>query len=618
MRQRNGAERLDGCASGAAELREHKSNNARRPARKTPGSGTAWVVGLLRLIQIGIVASAFLLNAAAWAQNVPAPSQVVPPQIVSPPPAGRISIPQVPAGAAIPAAAKRLNFTLTGFDIKGEFPELADERKAIAAPLIGRRVTVANVFEFADKLQQIYVRAGYPLTRVVILPQEFEQSARIKLRIIDGFIESLDVKAIGSLVSGRVASVLAPLINLKHLKQVELERRLLIAGDAAGLTLNATFSAGKKEGGSILILTGRFRPVSLSFYTDNAMPSVFGSNQIVTAVSLNSLLGLGEQFTFSAAGLPEKDFDGRYPTRRYLSGKAVLPIGIDGLKLEFGATDGITTPRVDSSTATQGLLKQGYGKLSYDYVKLRDAELTIFGRFDATDEELDTLLFSPAVPLSLDRVRTLRGGFEGVWRLRSSGTTINYASTVSRGLDAFGARTAADATFLLPLSRQGADAKFSKLEGRVEVTQALPENFSTTAIVAGQTSFNHPLLTSEQYSIDGTRQLSGFTAGSLAGDTAWVVRGELGKSFSFAIDGGGIAITPYLFAAAGERKYINPTVVELASLHVANYGTGVRFNLSPWREYMPAGYGFIEWSHRAASDNSLDGDRIFTGVSLQY
>jgi hemolysin activation/secretion protein len=577
------------------------------------------VVGLLRLIQIGVAVSAFLLNAAAWAQNVPAPSQVVPPQIVPRAPVGRISIPQVPAGATIPAAAKRLNFTLTGFDIKGEFPELADERKAISAPLIGRRVTVAEIFEFADKLQQIYVRAGYPLTRVVILPQEFEQSARIKLRIIDGFVESLDVNAIGSLVSGRVTAVLAPLINLTHLKQVELERRLLIAGDAAGLTLNATFSAGKKEGGSILILTGRFRPVSLSFYTDNAMPSVFGSNQIVTAVSLNSLLGLGEQFTFSAAGLPEKDFDGRYPTRRYLSGKAVLPIGIDGLKLEFGATDGITTPRVDDpSAATQGHLKQGYGKLSYDYIKLRDAEFTIFGRFDATDEEVDTLVVSPAVPISLDRVRTLRGGFDGVWRLRSSGTAINYASTLSRGLDAFGARTAADVTSFPQLSHDGADAKFFKVDGRLEISQALPEGLSAAAIVAGQTSFNHPLLTSEQYSIDGARQLSGFTAGSLAGDTAWVVRGELGKSFSIAIEGGGLAVTPYLFAAAGERKYINPTALAVASLHVANYGTGVRFNLSPWRDYMSAGYGFIEWSHRATSDNSLDGDRIFTGVSLQY
>lgn len=552
------------------------------------------------------------------AQNVPAPSQVAPPQIVPPQAPGRIAIPQVPAGAAIPAEAKRLSFTLTGIDIQGEFPELAGERKAISDPLLGRRVTVAAIFEFADKLQQIYVRAGYPLVRVVILPQEFEGSARIKLKIIDGFVERLDLEALSLQVRAHVAAVLRPLVEQRHLKQSELERRLLIAGDTAGLTLNATFSAGKQEGGSILILTGRYKPVSLSIYTDNAMPKVFGSNQVVTAVSLNSLLGLGEQITVSAAGLPSEGFDTRYPVRRYLSAKALFPLGNDGWKFEFGVTNGITTPLVAAFAATQGLLDQAYAKLSYDLIKLRDGELTAFGRFDATNEEVDTLLFMPAIPLSEDRIRALRGGFDGVWRLRSMGTSINYETTLSRGLKEFGARTADDATFLLPLSRQGADAQFYKWSGRIEVIQALPEGFSATASVAGQTSFNTPLFSSEQFGIDGSRMLSGFTSGSLSGDTGWVARAELGRTFAVPVDTGGMTLTPYIFGATGERKYIQPTFLEIGSLHATNYGAGLRVNLAPWRDTMPGAYGFVEWSRRTTTDSSLNGDRVFTGLALQY
>lgn len=575
-------------------------------------------MGRLGLIRFGIAASVFMLSAAAWAQNVPAPSQVAPPQITVPVPAGRIAIPQVPTGAAIPAEAKRLSFKLTGFDIKGEFTELVAERRAISDPLVGRRVTVAQIFEFADKLQQIYVRAGYPLVRIVILPQEFEGSAKIKLRVIDGFVERLDLDAISPLVRGRVGAVVAALVDQTHLKQTELERRLLIAGEAAGLTLNATFSAGKKEGGSILILTGRFRPVSLNLYADNAMPDVFGNKQVVSAVSFNSLLGLGEQITLSAAGLPSQDFTGTYPTRRYLSAKAVIPIGIDGWGFEFGTTDGVTTPRVDPRAATQGLLKQSYGKLFYDLVKLRDLDLVVFGRLEATDEEIDTLLFTPAIPLSRDRVRPVRLGFEGTWRLRTSGTTIGYASTVSHGLNALGARMAADATFLLPLSRQGADADFYKWDGRVEIGQALPEGFSVNAILSGQTSFNHPLLRSEQYGIDGTRALSGFTSGSLTGDTAWVSRGELARAFAVPVDKGAVTFSPYVFGATGERKYIAPTALEVGSLHATDYGAGLRINVAPWVEGMAGAYGFVEWSRRTTSDGSLDGDRIFTGLALQY
>lgn len=575
-------------------------------------------MGRLQFIAGGIVVAVSVLGASAWAQNVPAPSQVAPPQIVPPPSSGRIAIPQVPAGAAIPAEAKRLQFRLTGVDLKGEFADLAGDRKTLSDPLVGRRVTVADIFGLADKIQQIYVRAGYPLVRIVIEPQEIEGSARIKLRVIDGFVERLDLEGLDSRVRDRVAAVLLPLVAQTHLKQTELERRLLIAGDAAGLTLNATFAAGNKEGGSVLILTGRFKPVSVSIYTDNAMPRVFGNYQVVTAVSANSAFGLGEQLTVSVAGLPNSEFASTDPVRRYMSGRAIFPIGIDGLRFEVGVTNGVTTPRVDRSAATQGLLNQAYGRLSYDIIKLREGELTAFGRFDATNEELDTLLFSPAIPLSLDRVRALRGGFEGIWRSRETGTAVNFDTTFSRGLNAFGARSAAEATFLLPLSRQGADAEFYKWNGRLEVMQALPEGFSATATLAGQTSFDKPLLSSEMYVIDGSRFLSGFTAGSLAGDSAWVARGELARAVPVPFETVGLTLTPFLFGATGERRYVAPTFLEVGNLRAHNYGVGMRVNLASSNPDMPSGYGFVEWSRRTSNDTTRDGDRVFTGLALQY
>src|ERR1700761_1348207 len=58
------------------------------------------------------------LPLSALAQGVPAPSQVAPPWIAPPIGGGRISIPQVPAGAQIPPEARKLGFKLLGFDIK--------------------------------------------------------------------------------------------------------------------------------------------------------------------------------------------------------------------------------------------------------------------------------------------------------------------------------------------------------------------------------------------------------------------------------------------------------------------------------------------------------------------
>ena len=570
-------------------------------------------------MRLGLATAAWLsLCVSAFAQAVPAPSQVTPPVIAPPSGGGHIAIPQVPAGAQIPAQAKKLGFKLLGFDIKGEFPELVAQRKALEAPLIGKRITVAQVFEFADALQQIYAKAGYPLARVVTLPQEFAGAARIKLRVIDGFVERLDLEALPWPVQGRVANVLAPLQDKTHLQQSELERRLLIAGEAPGLVLNATFAAGKEVGGSVLVLSGRYRPVSVSVYMDNDMPRVFGTGQGVFTASANSWLGLGEQLTVTTAGLPDKDFISEFPTRRYMGGTFFVPLGIDGWKFEMGGTDGITTPRVDPLFGTKGVYDEGYAKLSYEIFKRRDYEMIINERLDAANEKIESLLFMPPASLSEDRVRALRTGLDGIWRLRENGATVTYGANYSRGLDALGARTLAVATPLLPLSRQGADAIFNKLDGHIEIAQTLPQDFFANLYAAGQYSFHHAMLTSEQYDVDGSKLLSGFTAGSLPGDTAWVVRGELGRTFTTQLPAGGVVWMPYIFEATGERILEDPTALEIASVHATNYGAGLRFNLIPPSDQMPAGYGFVEISRRYTNETILNGDRILTGLLLQY
>ncbi|MGA8613490.1 MAG: ShlB/FhaC/HecB family hemolysin secretion/activation protein, partial [Xanthobacteraceae bacterium] len=521
----------------------------------------------------------------------------------------------------------KLTFKLLGFDIQGEFPELVAQRKEIAAPLIGKTITVAKVFEFSDKLQQLYVHAGYPLVRVVLLPEEFAGSARIKLRVIDGFVERMDLNAIGTPVRARVAAVLAPLVHKTHLQQWELERRLLLAGEAPGLILNATFVAGKQVGGSVLVLTGRYRPVSASVYVDDAMPAAFGTGQVLTTASENGLAGLGEQFAVSVAGDPEHDFFRENPNRRYLSATYTMPLGIDGWKLELFATDGRTTPYITiPGTETFGVFDQGHVKVVYEAIKARDSELAFNAMFEPENESLESIAFMPPVPISLDRVRPVRFGFDGISRQRTAGLTVNYGAEFSQGLNAFGARTAADAAqSTVPLSQQGADAVFSKLNGHLEINQALPYDFFAAFKAYGQTSFNQPLLLPEQFDIDGADMLSGFTAGEFFGDSAWVVRAELGRPFSATLVPGSAAtliFTPYLFGATGERDIYQPTAVELGSVHVSNYGLGARFNVPSWTPDAANTYAFVEASrgyvNQVIAPMPNYSSRIFAGALIQY
>src|SRR5262245_11161017 len=122
----------------------------------------------------------------------PAPSQVTPPRLPTEPrPAPQIPSVSPPEAPAFPPDAEKLSFVLTGFDIEGEFEEFVAIRRELAAPLIGKRVTVAQIFEFATKLQEAYVQAGYLLVRVVVVPQELSDKARVRIQVMTGSLREL-------------------------------------------------------------------------------------------------------------------------------------------------------------------------------------------------------------------------------------------------------------------------------------------------------------------------------------------------------------------------------------------------------------------------------------------
>ena len=110
---------------------------------------------------------------------------------------------------------------------------------------------------------------------------------------------------------------------------------------------------------------------------------------------------------------------------------------------------------------------------------------------------------------------TNEGNYLSPW-----GGTFSGSVTASFGLDAFGARTAADATPLLPLSRQGADATFAKLDGTLGYAQGLAEHLTLSLFAHAQTAFGSVMEHAEQIGIAGPGSLSAFDTGLLQGDSA--------------------------------------------------------------------------------------------------
>ena len=75
---------------------------------------------------------------------------------------------------------------------------------ALEGRLVGKPVPVSEIFAAAQALEEAYARAGYVLARVVIPEQSLANGERLRLVVVNGFIERLDTAGVPEPVRGRI------------------------------------------------------------------------------------------------------------------------------------------------------------------------------------------------------------------------------------------------------------------------------------------------------------------------------------------------------------------------------------------------------------------------------
>jgi hemolysin activation/secretion protein len=419
---------------------------------------------------------------------------------------------------------------------------------------------------------------------VIVPPQELNDRGAVRIVIVDGFVEKVQVDDLPDPVRALISTRMASLIGRRHIKLGEIERRLLIAGDVPGLRLKSTLTRGKSLGGTLLVLEGTHRLVTATAAIDNRLPSSLGTWSYGTSVALNSALGFGEQFYASAqsSGDPARVFDSASPLR-VLGAGAVLPLGTDGWILNPEYTNSRSQPLpVSGGLANIGQFERFALRTSYPLIRTRTSTLSLNGAFEYINQSVALPLFS--TDLNRDRYGVLRvgaayeAGLPWWWD-----AALQTSATLSQGT---GGRDSADALASgIPLSRQGAGPLFSKATFDAHVTQPLPNEFRMDFIGRAQTSFGDPLLVSEQFSLDGPQAVSAYPSGTLNVDEGGTLRAELSRSFAASGPAVPIVLSPYGFGSFGAGRLVEPTIVELAVLRGGAVGAGVRSSID-----VPGGY----------------------------
>jgi len=607
---------------------------------------------LAAMLRSVAAALAFALLFGVFAQDASAQSaSQITPHTFEPAPqprGGEVVIPEA-TGPEAPEGADQLFVVISGVEVESGLPALRAQEQALTAGLVGRRISVAELFAVARRLEQAYIAAGYALVRVVLPAQRLRDGATVHFLVLDGYVERIDTSTLPQAILDRVVKLLSPLVGRRGLTLAEIERALLLAGDLPGTALRSTLAPGSKPGAAVLVLEARHQPVTGFINFDNTLSRQLGSWTTGLGLDANSVSGLGELVYVRAAGRPggNEDLFTAQPRNRTLAAGVTIPLGADGLSFNLEVTDARTTPLVDDTgLGTASLFTRYSARLNYPLIRARDLTLNLQTALDIQQERV-RVITPVKQDISLDRLRVLRGSGGVTWFAPGEGV-VTGRLTGSYGIG--GRKAPASDSDETPLSRQGADPIFQKLDMSLDYAQPLAQHLALNLAARAQTSFNRAMASAEQFSLASSTGLSPVASGQVQGDSGHVLRAEARFPFmaafnlpSFgAADGAatqsadtpgapatpgaakqssvadaGAMLTPYLFGACGTVRYARPTAAESAVTHGAAYGLGLRLGAAPRASFSAAMLG-LEYGRYTLGDRLGDGNRLTLTVNLQF
>ncbi|MEP7243430.1 MAG: ShlB/FhaC/HecB family hemolysin secretion/activation protein [Gammaproteobacteria bacterium] len=559
-------------------------------------------------MQLKIIASVLACAVAAsqscWAQ-VAIPPGLEPGQIQQqlrqlrmPAATSAPSAPRAPEQLA-PPETDSLRFVLRDVQIEGVTVYANAELPKAFAPLIGKEISVAQVFDVANQLTARYRGDGYILSQVLV-PAQNIVDGHVKLIAVEGYVAAVDYR--GDVAQNAVLdSYSLALRNARPLTASVLERYLLLMNDFSQTTARGTLvPATSAAGAADLVVDFKREKARAAFDGNNRNSRSLGPWRASSDLEWDGAISSWDAVTLRAGWSPHDELS--YANLGYGA-----PLGTRGARWSVGATGVRSRPGIAANLAATDLKTEsvsGLVQVSYPLLRSRSLNLQVRGALTSFDGQSEFSLGD----VSDDRLRALRAGLSLDITDRWRGITILDAE-YSQGLNGLGAREAGTAES--PLSRLSGRPDFSKLTLYAARLQSLGGRWSALLAVSAQRAFT-TLLAPELFAFGGELMGRGYDAAELAGDSGESAKVEL-RYFATLSQWG--ALTPYAFFDAGRvqrRDPINESEHERAS----SLGAGLR-----WTGPDGRWNGFVELAdprnHVVAAEGNRDA-RVFAGLQVSF
>jgi hemolysin activation/secretion protein len=402
------------------------------------------------------------------------------------------------------------------FRIDGQNPMGEGELRPILAPYENRKLSLAEIYEAADKITTLYRSRGYLVAKAYV-PAQDARGGVLRLKIVLGKYGAVTLKNESLVRDSFLRSVVDhALAGSAFIHNDELERAMLLISDFPGASVPRIAIGRGREAETSDFVFGVPEARRFDGYVlgDNFGSPYTGRNRVTGGINMNSPLGYGDRL--SAFGIVSDD-------SHLVNGRIAYsaPLGYSGLRGEIAASrTTYTLGGVYKDLNATGTADAVSATLTYPLIRRRDESLYLSGNFThkaLNDDILGTSIAHRNMDLgTLAITRDTSGALIGLPLVTSTTFSftqgrVDFPDAAQRAANIAGVDTAGD---------------FTKLNLNFNATIAFSEKLSLSTNLRAQKSLTGNLDSSEQLGLTGYYGVRSYDEG-LAGDTGFVVTPEL-------------------------------------------------------------------------------------------
>ncbi|GAB5411008.1 MAG: POTRA domain-containing protein [Chlamydiales bacterium] len=374
----------------------------------------------------------------------------------------------------------------------------------------GKDLSIKEVYELCDLLDQFYASKGFFLARTYPPPQEVRDGV-LTIRVIEGCLGRISVEGNHYYSSSFILSYFAGLQG-KPLCHKDFFRQLMLLNDNHDLIVGALFEKGKEFGCADVILRVKDeRPIHLYLNGNNYGRNLTTTSRFGGRLDWGNLIFQGDQFSVAeVVGFP---FDALY----FTDAKYFVPLNRKGTSMEISYL--FSRFHVKELTNLDPRGKSDIATLKFNQAvkRSRDLSLDAFIYFDV--KQIQNSILSRRI--SFDKLRVLT--FGALWDHYGWGGRDYLNMRMATGIPDFmhGLKSVDRRS-----SRVGGGGKFFKFNADYDRLQPLPANWFFSFHTSVQLSPSK-LTVPEQIYIGGSDTVRGFPLAVAVGDSGYFCNLEM-------------------------------------------------------------------------------------------